>query len=166
MWPLWPAQPADDQLPGIFTRAAGAAGKQQEQGPRSAQKPGKSSSRHSCRPPRARRRLRLPLPFACKAALLVAGLLLALHTLSCGFFFCVRLVPWTLDLSGDASHDLYGLYGLSGALPGCCLVLNRVRLGQAAPCETCAKPCCCCCLCKSSMQIADPGAVIQAAQRG
>ena len=63
-------------------------------------------------------RRRLPLPLICKAVLLAAGVLLALHALSCGLFFCVRL-PWALDLSGDASHELHGLYGLSGAR-ACC----------------------------------------------
>ena len=80
------------------------------------QKPVKASSKHSCRPARARRRLfAWSLPFLCKTVLLAGGLLLALHALSCGLFFCIRL-PWMLDLSSDASQELYGLYGLSGTL--------------------------------------------------
>ena len=50
---------------------------------------------------------------ACKIVLLVAGLLLGLHAMSCGLLFCIRL-PWTLDLPHDVFKEVHGLYGLSG----------------------------------------------------
>ena len=52
---------------------------------------------------------------ACKIVLLLAGLLLGLHALSCGLLFCIRL-PWTLDLPHDVFKEVHGLYGLSGTL--------------------------------------------------
>ena len=51
------------------------------------------------------------LPLICKAVLAAAGLLFALHALSCDLFFCVHL-SWSLE-SPDV--DVHGLYGLSGA---------------------------------------------------
>ena len=70
-------------------------------------------SKGAGRPQRARRRL--SLPGVCKAVLLLAGLLLGLHALSCGLLFCVRL-PWTMSVPSEAYQELHGLYGLSGAL--------------------------------------------------